>query len=112
MIEGSEKRNRQLAFELQNSHVCEKRSKYFVSLFVVNKRVHFVVVVCLVHNNSHPSLVCGQYDYGLVCFSRLSAFCSSGGHVAAARKRSHQWGVSLTPNNIKTMGRMTCHCLQ
>ena len=27
MIEGSEKRNRQLAFELQNSHVCEKRSK-------------------------------------------------------------------------------------
>ena len=27
MIEGSEKRNHQLAFELQNSHVCEKRSK-------------------------------------------------------------------------------------
>ena len=27
MIDGSEKRNRQLAFELQNSHVCEKRSK-------------------------------------------------------------------------------------
>ena len=26
MIDGSEKRNRQLAFELQNSHVCEKRS--------------------------------------------------------------------------------------
>ena len=25
MIDGSEKRNRQLAFELQNSHVCEKR---------------------------------------------------------------------------------------
>ena len=33
MIDGSEKRNRQLAFELQNSHVCEKRSRerlYFV----------------------------------------------------------------------------------
>ena len=29
MIDGSEKRNRQLAFELQNSHVCEKRSKGF-----------------------------------------------------------------------------------
>ena len=28
MIDGSEKRNRQLAFALQNSHVCEKRSKY------------------------------------------------------------------------------------
>ena len=27
MTDGSEKRNRQLAFELQNSHVCEKRSK-------------------------------------------------------------------------------------
>ena len=27
MIDGSEKRNRQLAFELQNSHVCEKCSK-------------------------------------------------------------------------------------
>ena len=27
MIDGSEKRNRRLAFELQNSHVCEKRSK-------------------------------------------------------------------------------------
>ena len=27
MVDGSEKHNRQLAFELQNSHVCEKRSK-------------------------------------------------------------------------------------
>ena len=27
MIDGSEKRERQFAFELQNSHVCEKRSK-------------------------------------------------------------------------------------
>ena len=26
MIDSSEKRNGQLAFELQNSHVCEKRS--------------------------------------------------------------------------------------
>ena len=26
-IDGGEKRNRQLAFELQNLHVCEKRSK-------------------------------------------------------------------------------------
>ena len=31
-------------------------------------RVHFVVVVCLIHNKSHPSLVCGQYDY---IYSRL-----------------------------------------
>ena len=27
MIDGSEKHNCQLAFKLQNSHVCEKRSK-------------------------------------------------------------------------------------
>ena len=27
MIDGSEKRNHRLAFELQNLHVCEKRSK-------------------------------------------------------------------------------------
>ena len=39
-------------------------------------------------------------------------FQDRGGHVAAARKRSHQWCVSLTPNNTKTMGRMTCHCFQ
>ena len=32
MIDGNEKRNRQLAFELQNSHVCEKRSKVFFIL--------------------------------------------------------------------------------
>ena len=31
MIDGSEKRNRQLAFELQNSHICEKRSKKVVN---------------------------------------------------------------------------------
>ena len=29
MIDGSDKRNRQLAFELHNSHVCEKRSNVF-----------------------------------------------------------------------------------
>ena len=33
MIDGSEKCNQQLAFELQNSHVSEKRSNhYYVSL--------------------------------------------------------------------------------
>jgi len=31
------------------------------------------------------------------------------GHVAAARK-SHQWCPTLTPNNTKTIERMTCHC--
>ena len=32
MIDGSEKGNRQLAFELQNSQVCEKRSKASIPL--------------------------------------------------------------------------------
>ena len=31
MIDGSEERNRQLAFELQNLHVCEKRSSEKIS---------------------------------------------------------------------------------
>ena len=31
MIDCSEKRDRQLAFELHNSHVCEKRSKTSLS---------------------------------------------------------------------------------
>ena len=34
MIDGSEKRNRQLAFELQNSHLCEKRSKAAADLVI------------------------------------------------------------------------------
>ena len=33
MIDGSEKLNRQLAFELQNSHVCEKRSRFCGSAY-------------------------------------------------------------------------------
>ena len=32
MTDGSEKRSRQLAFELQNSHVCEKHSKQSTKL--------------------------------------------------------------------------------
>ena len=35
MIDGSEKRNRHLAFELQNSHVCEKRSN-ITDLYIVS----------------------------------------------------------------------------
>ena len=35
MIDGSEKRNRQLAFKLQNSHVCEKRSNLQLDFWVL-----------------------------------------------------------------------------
>ena len=37
MIDGREKRNRQLAFELQSSHVCEKRSKIRAKIKLVLK---------------------------------------------------------------------------
>ena len=57
MIDCSEKRNRQLAFKLQNSHVCEKRSNdtnlYFVFSFFIQLKNHcclvglFVVVKAL-----------------------------------------------------------------
>ena len=38
MIDGSEKRNRQLAFELQNWHVCEKRSNVILFAHLVSKQ--------------------------------------------------------------------------
>ena len=48
-------------------------------------------------NNHTPLSILMGFDWGHV-------------HVAAARRRSHQWCISLTPNNTKTSGRMTCHC--
>ena len=42
MIDGSEKRNRQLAFELQNSHVCEKCSNHLMLVFFFR--------ACICHN--------------------------------------------------------------
>ena len=41
------------------------------------------------------------------CLKNLNKFW---GHVAAARKRSHQWCLTLTPNNTETLERMTGHC--
>ena len=45
MIDGREKRNGHLAFELQNSHVCEKRSKV-LHCFVF----HFIELHCYYYN--------------------------------------------------------------
>ena len=42
----------------------------------------------------------------LPSFSNRNGSCN----VVAARKRSHQWCLTLTPNNTETIGRMTCHC--
>ena len=43
MIDAAKKRNRQLAFELQNSHVCEKRSKFEKSLPNIRKESRCLV---------------------------------------------------------------------
>ena len=49
MIDSSEKHNCQLAFELQHSHVCEKRSKPYIS------NVAIATVDCMRENNfCHP----------------------------------------------------------
>ena len=37
---------------------------------------------------------------------------AAGDSVAAARKRGHQWCLTLTPHNTKTIERMTCHRFQ
>ena len=59
MIDGSEKHNRQLAFELQNSHVCEKHSNERWTFTSANKqsswksilqkspeKVSFLILIC------------------------------------------------------------------
>ena len=45
MIDSSEKRNRQLAFELQNSHVCEKRSKAVGCFWQSKNTISFIYTV-------------------------------------------------------------------
>ena len=63
MIDGSEKRNRQLAFELQNSHVCEKRSKktcdaLLVVCFKGASRGNLTKLLTLTVNVQHLILNC------------------------------------------------------
>ena len=63
---------------------------------------------------------CPQLPLHLVsccCFKAMSLMCTEGftllnwGHVAAAHKRNKSlWCPTLTPNNIETIERMTCHC--
>ena len=44
MIDGSEKRNRQLAFELHNSHFCEMRCQTYIHwLLCLTILLHFQV---------------------------------------------------------------------
>ena len=51
MIDGSEKRNHQLAFELHNSHVCEKRSNYFT------QNIPFLIGLSPLANSSQPACI-------------------------------------------------------
>ena len=56
-----------------------------------------------------------QINQSFCIKQQQSCFCHEWepeGDVAADPKRSHQWCATLTPNNTKTMGRMTCHCFQ
>ena len=57
------------------------------------------------------ALSVSRQPIGLLCKEcRLALAPVLGGHLAAARKRSHQWCLTLTPNNTETVERMTCHC--
>jgi len=68
MIDGSEKRNRQLAFEFQNSHVCEKRSKkkfsYFTRKFVTNHRIRVLFFCNLIGKFEFTT----TKSYSMICF--------------------------------------------
>ena len=64
MIDGSEKRNRQLAFELQNSHACEKRSKSGSNCVLTMT----LILISLL------SLLSFSKIYSFLCFSRLEIF--------------------------------------
>ena len=57
-------------------------------------------VQILTHSNNNFTFLCKKRFYG----KTLSK------DVAAPWMRSHQWCLTLTPNNTKTIKRMTCHC--
>ena len=58
MIDGSEKRNRQLAFELQNSHLCEKRSN---KLEIPHKSCWKDITDFKLRKNGHHSIYLNVY---------------------------------------------------
>ena len=68
MIDGSEKRNCQLAFELHNSHVCEKRSNVWYGWRITSLRRHSVfsffclLANCVIRSISwSPRAACGRH---------------------------------------------------
>ena len=95
MIDGGEKRNCQLAFELQNSHVCEKRSnmadntnsclRFWVlglgSSFSAHPKYFFITVIIV--NKLAPKLHDGEKPY------------KNSKHSAYHSKRTHRSYSSL-----------------
>ena len=65
MIDGSEKRNRQLVFELQNSHVCEKRSKDNVRLVEVRRK--FIITNYVFESNLRRRFYLGSQTHHRPC---------------------------------------------
>ena len=84
-------------FALQRGHRVS--FNYFVGLFVVNKGVHLVVVVCHVQNNRHQSLFWGQYDYVLVGFQSFHCKLQSRGHSTSDVILDRFWWLVLTRQN-------------
>ena len=81
MIDGSEKRNRQLAFELQNSHICEKRSNDLPSAFQ-NILSDPIILPNGTKLNSllyaDDLIIISRSKIGLPnCLNTLSSFCNS-----------------------------------
>ena len=64
MIDGSEKRNRQLAFELQNSHVCEKRSNIMGDELRQQSWIFDMFILDRIDRELH-SLKCLDLKFGL-----------------------------------------------
>ena len=95
MIDGSEKRNRQLAFELQNSHVCEKRSKISVNFeYYKNiKRKHWDFMDIL------REIKCGQIYRHFIgfmkCLSVISVHVYSGALARAKRAQRSTMGNKI-----------------
>ena len=54
MFDGSEKRDRQFAFELQNSQVCEKRSKSALKNAFLEKKKYYPAKTILRNPASRP----------------------------------------------------------
>ena len=51
-----------------------------------------------------------QFTGRLLLFGKVLGTTLSATSRSSCRKRSHQWCLTLAPNNTKTIERMICHC--